>query len=506
MGTHSKGLRSAVGRLAPPGTRRRSALARLVDRRGTEQDGSYQDWIARAEDDAASPVVDPALGPLISVVVPAFNTPDRYLTPMVDSVIRQSYPRWELCLVDASSDPDRARAMVRESSRDDRIRLIQLNENRGIAGNTNAGIDAARGDYLAFLDHDDTLAPFALNEVTAALQKAPDIDLFYSDEDKLSDRGDRRSLPFFKPGWSPDLFLSVNYLAHFVVARTTLVRAVGGLRTGYEGAQDYDFVLRALEQAPRIHHVPRVSYHWRMAEGSNARDPSRKAYAEEAGCRALREHVARMGIPATVEPATHQSTTYRLRYELPHRPDVHVVGGAEELQSLPAGDIVLMVEAEGTPEDPHWLEELSAVASQPGVGLVAPALHTPDGESAGIGYAAAGGRLVPLLAGERLDRWTPAGWPAWPRNLVAVGGCAVLTVGLARELLAGGAKLGIVPLSLAAHRGGRRNVHWPFAGFVTSSKLGPLGLDEPVEDPYANPNLALPAPIPGPLVSEPGTM
>jgi hypothetical protein len=506
VGTHSKGLRSAVGRLAPPGTRRRSAFARLVDPRGAEEAASYKEWIARAEDDAASPLVDPALGPLISVVVPAFNTPDRYLTPMVDSVIRQSYPRWELCLVDASSDHDRSRAMLRESSRDDRIRRIELNENRGIAGNTNAGIDAAKGEYLAFLDHDDTLAPFALNEVAAVLQQAPDTDLFYSDEDKLSDRGDRRSRPFFKPGWSPDLFLSVNYLAHFVVARTTLVRSVGGIRTGFEGAQDYDFVLRSLQQAPRIHHVPRVSYHWRMAEGSNARDPSRKAYAEEAGCRALRDHLARMGIPAAVEPSTQQSTTYRLRYEIPHRPGVHAVGAGEELQSLPADDIVVMLEVEGTPDDPRWLEELGAVASQPGVGVVAPALHMPDGASAGIGYAAARGRLLPLLAGERLDRWTPAGWPAWPRNLVAVGGCGVLTVGLARELLAGGAQLGIVSLSLAAHRQGRRNVHWPFAGFVTSSKLEPLELEEPVEDPYLNPNLALVAPLPGPLVSKPGTM
>jgi hypothetical protein len=327
--------------------------------------------------------------------------------------------------------------------------------------------------------------------VAAALQRAPDTDLFYSDEDKLSDRGDRRSRPFFKPGWSPDLFLSVNYLAHFVVARTTLVRSVGGIRTGYEGAQDYDFVLRTLQKAPRIHHVPRVSYHWRMAEGSNARDPSRKAYAEEAGCRALRDHLTRMGIPATVEPATHLSTTYRLRYEVPHRPAVHIVGSAEELEPLPAGDVVSIVEVEGRPEDPRWIEELGALALQPGVGVVAPALHTPDGASAGVGYAATGQRLWPLFAGERLDRWTPAGWPAWPRNLVAVGGCAVLTVGLARELLAEGAELGIVSLSLAAHRRGRRNVHWPFAGFVTSSMLEPVELEEPVEDPYANPNLAL---------------
>jgi hypothetical protein len=200
-----------------------------------------------------------------------------------------------------------------------------------------------------------------------------------------------------------------------------------------------------------------------------------------------------MGIPATVEPATPDSTTYRLRYDVPHRPQVHVVAAAEELQPLAAGDVVLIVELEGAPEDPRWLEELAAVASQPGVGVVAPALHTPTGASAGIGYVARGQHLWPLFAGEPLDRWTPAGWPAWPRNLVAVGGCAVLRAGLARELLAEGAELGIVSLSLAAHRRGLRNVHWPFAGFVTSSELEPVDLEEPVEDPYASPNLASPA-------------
>ena len=524
-----KALRSVVGQLAPPGTRRRAALTRLVDPRAAGDAAAYQDWIAHAEQHSAASLVDPSTGPLISLIVPAFNTPDRYLIPMVDSVIGQSYAKWELLLVDASTAPDRSAAILGQSARDERIRMLRLTENQGIAGNTNAGIDAAAGAYVAFLDHDDTLAPFALNEVAAALERSPNIDVFYSDEDKLNEQGDSRSDPFFKPGWSPDLFLSVNYLAHFVVARTTLVRSIGGIRRGYEGAQDYDFLLRVLEHGPNIHHVARISYHWRKAEGSTARDPGKKAYAEDSGCRALRDHVARSGIHAAVELISPQSTTYRLRYDLPHRPDVHVGGtvalplhvgllqegtdglrlselpAGDALLSLPASDIVLILEVPGRPDGRNWLTELAAVALQPGIGVVAPALRSPGGAGAGVGYAVAQGRLWPLFAGESPDRWTPAGWPDWPRNVAAVGGCGVLTVGLARELLAGGAQLGVVSLSLAAHRLGLRNLHWPFAGIVTPSVLQPLTMEEPIDDPYLNPNLAFVLPGLEHLATEPGS-
>ena len=510
-----------MGRLAPAGTRRGSALRGLVDRQQAEQNAAYRTWIARMEEQASAPPADPATGPLISVIVPAFNTPDRYLGAMVDSVLRQGYQRWELCLVDGSTDAGRSEAIRAQASRDERVRLVALSENRGIAGNTNAGIDTARGDYHAFLDHDDTLAPFALNEVAAALRSNPGIDLFYSDEDKLSDDGRRRSQPFFKPGWSPDLFLCANYLAHFVVARAGLVRSLAGLRTGFDGAQDYDFLLRALGRDPVIHHVPRVSYHWRMAGGSNAGDPSTKPYAQESGSRALTEHFSRNGVAARVEPVSSDSTAYRVHYALGRLGDVHVVAagsdrvvaalrevtqgprlrplpGSDALATLPEDDLVLIVEVPGQPGDPGWLQDLAGTAAQPGVGVVAPALSDPRGRSGGMGYAAAERRLWPQLSGLPEDRWTPAGWPGWPRDVVAVGGCGILTVGLARELVRAGTPLGLVPLSLAAHRLGRRNVSWAFSAFKTGASLAPVMLEEAVEDPYRNPNL-----LPGGLLAVP---
>lgn len=505
-----KSLRGAAGRLLPPGTKRRAVVSGVVDPGAARDAAAYRHWIGQTEKATAAPPADEARGPLISVVVPAFNTPDRHLEPMIDSVIAQSYRRWELCLVEGCTDPDRSRAIRRLAARDERIALVALGENRGIAGNTNAGLERARGGYIAFLDHDDELAAFALNEVAAAVQADPGIDLLYSDEDRLAE-GHRRCLPFFKPAWSPELFFCVNYLAHFVVARAGLVRAVGGLREGYEGAQDYDFLLRALEHAPSIHHVPRVSYHWRMAKGSTARSPGEKAHAEEAGCRALRDHLARRNIAAEVERGAH-TTNYRVHYRLAETPTVHVVAPgqpspriaalasqsdglvmrrleeSEGLQNLPASDMVLILEADGRPRDRLWLKEVMAVASQPGIGVVAPQLRLPQGRSAGTGYVAAHGVLRPVLPGEALDRWSAFSHEGWARNLVAVGGVGVLSVGLARELLAAGSGLGLVSLSLAAHRRGLRNVHWPFASYITWANLQPLPLAEPIGDPYLNPN------------------
>jgi hypothetical protein len=511
-----RGFRTGASRLLPPGTKRRAAVSKLVDRTAAKDDGAYQRWIQHGEKAAAAPLADPAVGPLISVVVPAFNTPDEYLVPMVNSVIAQSYGRWELCLVDGGNDPERSLAMRRHADRDDRIRLVALGGNRGIAGNTNAGLDVARGNYVAFLDHDDELAPFALNEVAAALRVDPDIDLLYSDEDKLAQQGHRRSLPFFKPGWSPDLFLCVNYLAHFVVARASLVETVGGIRPGYEGAQDYDFLLRTLQHAPRIHHIPRISYHWRMGKGSTARSPEGKSHAEKAGCRALSDHLARRGITAGVEPGPH-TTNYRVRYHLPVRPTVHffapgrspagVVASTaaldelrldpepvEGLAGLPASDFVLILEVAGPPQGAQWLKELVAVASQPGVGAVAPALRTRAGRHSGTGYVANQGKLRTLCPGEALDRWTRMSHTGWARNLVAVGGIGVLRVGVAQKLLAAGARTDLVSLSLTAHRLGLRNIHWPFAEFIAEEKLQPLVLPEPVDDPFVNPNALLLAP------------
>jgi GT2 family glycosyltransferase len=298
----------------------------------------YQRWIQEVEPRGLAPVVDYSYAPLVSIVVPAYNTPDKYLGPLLDSVCAQTYANWELVLVQASSDAARAEAIRRSARRDQRIKIVEVGENKGIAGNTNVGLAAAHGEYVAFLDHDDTLAPFALNEVIAVLQARPEVDVFYSDQDKLSDDGRRRSSPLFKPDWSPDLFLSVNYPTHFAVVRKSLVDKVGGCRQEFSPAQDYDFLLRVLDQQPVIHHIPRISYHWRMADGSTARDIKVKKYASDAGRQALVDYLERNQIAADVMELPGILTNYHVRYHPVGTPKVSLIipfqDHVERLQTL----------------------------------------------------------------------------------------------------------------------------------------------------------------------------
>lgn len=288
-------------------------------------DVSFAQWVERVEPASISPVGEYKYRPLISIVVPAYNTPDKYLNPMLDSVIAQTYGNWELVLVEGSPDPERAEAIHRASQRDQRIRLIKLGENLGIALNTNEGIKQAKGEYIAFMDHDDTLAPFALNEVVRVLQDAPGTDWFYSDEDKLSDDGTQRHPFLFKPDWSPDLFTGVNYVTHFTVVRASLVHKIGGIRAGFDGVQDFDFGLRLLDHNPKIHHIPKILYHWRYAEGSTAVHPSRKASIEDNGVRALQEYLDRNHINATAVGVPGAPSNYHIKYATPGHPKASLI-------------------------------------------------------------------------------------------------------------------------------------------------------------------------------------
>jgi len=326
----------------------------------------YDEWIRTVEPRLAPPHAR-LPGPSISIVVPAYDTPDRYLDPLLESVLAQTYPAWELCLVDGGSpDPDRATAIRAAGARDERIRVTVAEENLGIAGNTNLGIAAASGAYIAFLDHDDTLAPFALAAVVEELQRDPAVDLLYTDEDKMDDSGVARFVPFFKPDFSPELLLGVNYLAHFVVVRRELVEAVGGLRSGYDGAQDYDFLLRILDHEPKVGHVTRIAYHWRLAAGSTARVVTAKGYADDAGRRALADHVQRNSIAAEVSEIPDQPTNYRLRYHTPGDPRVSIIvpfsDRVELLRTLVAGvleqtsypEIELLLVSNNSTESATW--------------------------------------------------------------------------------------------------------------------------------------------------------
>ncbi len=236
--------------------------------------------------------------PLISVVVPVYNADPHYLELALQSVEKQIYDNWELCIADdASSDPRVISFLDSYQSKNSRVKVVRLEEHGHIAGATNAAIGLAQGDFLAFLDHDDQLEPHALLEVAEILQADPDTDVFYSDHDILGEDGLFYG-PSFKPAWSPELLLSYMYLGHLKVYRTALVRKLSGLRAGFEGSADYDLALRLVELTERVRHIPKILYHWRAVASSMASSSQTKSYSFDAGRRAVQEALKRRSINA----------------------------------------------------------------------------------------------------------------------------------------------------------------------------------------------------------------
>lgn len=236
--------------------------------------------------------------PLISIVVPCYRTPETYLRELVDSVRAQSYDRYELILSDGSG-PHAGLAPLLQAlaETDGRIRILLHEEKLNIAQNTNAAIAAAKGEYILFADHDDLLVPSALYEIACAARRDKS-DIIYTDEDKIG-IGEKYMQPNMKPDYNPDFLCSVNYICHITCFRRAFLDEVGPLDPAFEGAQDHDLLLRAVEKTDRITHIPKVLYHWRFFEGSTAANPESKRYAFEAGCRAVQAHYDRLGWPAT---------------------------------------------------------------------------------------------------------------------------------------------------------------------------------------------------------------
>jgi GT2 family glycosyltransferase len=285
----------------------------------------YKYWTLNIEPKLWKKLGNNSKRPLISIIVPAYNTPDKYLIPLIDSLRRQTYSNWQLCIADASTDIDRKKTIYEISNSDKRIKY-HYKKGLHISDNTNEGLELADGDFFGFLDHDDTLSPHAIEEIVIAYNKDHNVDIIYSDEDKLSDDGEERILPFFKPDWSPDLLLGVNYITHFLVVRKTLIKKVGNLRSKFDGAQDYDLLLRLTEKTRNIVHIPKILYHWRLADGSTAKTVGEKDYADNAGQEALREAVRRRKINADVVEIPDRPTNYRLRYILPkEQPKVSII-------------------------------------------------------------------------------------------------------------------------------------------------------------------------------------
>jgi GT2 family glycosyltransferase len=257
-----------------------------------------------------------------SVVVPVWNPTPEFLEAMIASVVAQTYPHWELCLADGNSDRAAVLDALRKATRDPRIKVAWLGANRGIAGNSNAALARADGDFIALLDHDDVLAPSALYEVAQAIQRRPEADFIYSDEDKLD--GALRKDPHFKPDWSPETLRGQNYITHLTVIRRDLLDQVGGFHAGFDGSQDYDLILRATEKARTIVHIPRVLYHWRCHDQSVAARAEAKTYAYTAGRLAIEEHLRRTNQSGCVRQGSIPGT-YILRYAVSERPLVSII-------------------------------------------------------------------------------------------------------------------------------------------------------------------------------------
>ena len=290
-------------------------------------EGGYEAWFARHKADKRvlrrQKHASFAQKPLISIVIPLYCTPLPYLKELIESVRRQSYENWQLCLADGSPDDKAKEFLEKHYGREKRIVYQKLKENGGISANTNAAAELAKGEYLMFCDHDDTLEPDALYEIVKAINDT-DADVVYTDEDKVSMDGQHYFDPNFKPDFNLFRLRENNYICHIFVVRKSLTDETGMLRSEFDGAQDFDFILRCCEKAKKITHIPKVLYHWRCHMDSTAADPSSKAYAYEAGRKAIREHYQRMGIDAKVD-MTERPGWYRSHIKVQGNPMVSII-------------------------------------------------------------------------------------------------------------------------------------------------------------------------------------
>jgi glycosyltransferase involved in cell wall biosynthesis len=302
-------IKKTIKKMFPPDTKTGKSLKKLAAKIGLAKpiyfNIEYENWINQVEPAMFLPIVatKKSEAPLFSIVIPFFNTPDRYLYPLIDSIINQSFNDWELIIGDGSNDSERASTIKKVSEQDERIKYHKFTKNTDISGNTNQALQCASGKYIVFCDHDDILSLYALNEVASVISNDNQADIIYSDEDKIGDNGIWRHSPFFKPDWSPHLFTYTNYLNHLTVIRRSLVENVNGLRSELNGSQDYDLLLRVIssKNGINIQHISKVLYHWREAVGSTAAEFSNKSYAFKAGKRALQEFLDRQNINGITE-------------------------------------------------------------------------------------------------------------------------------------------------------------------------------------------------------------
>ena len=261
------------------------------------------------------------IDPKISIVVPMYNTEKLFFKELIDSLKNQTYKNWELCLADGS---EVSNELLKDYMDDGRIKYSFLNSNLGISENTNAAIKMATGDYIGFLDHDDILSQDALFEVVRAINENKNADFIYSDEDKI-DENNERFEPYFKPDFSPETLECNNYITHFVVVKKDLLNEVGCLDSAFNGAQDFDFVLRATSKAKNVVHISKILYHWRVHRQSTAEVADAKPYAFEAGIKVVEKYLERTGKEGTVENGQDVPGIYKINYKVIGNPKVSIL-------------------------------------------------------------------------------------------------------------------------------------------------------------------------------------
>jgi len=457
-------------------------------------DADYARWIETNESTSQSTLLAQRSAanqlvyqPTITIITPVWNPQIAYLTAALDSVLLQTYSNWELCVADGGSNDDVRNVLQKYAERDARVHVQFLGENLGISENSNKAIQFSQGEFVTFLDHDDLLAPNALFEIADKLNQRADIDIMYSDSDRITHEGNRTD-PFFKPDWSPEMMVSGNYLAHLCLIRSCLVKALGGFRHEMDGAQDWDLFLRATDRTANVSHLPKILYHWRETSSSvSSAGYAAKPYAKNAQRLAVDEYLKRNRLPA--KASFQRSGCLKALWDLPDRPLISIIIWASktsssikrcvhsiiressyknfeilvvssEDQTLSAVDRVRVVmdggaldyssannlgasEAKGQVLvflndrlevlSSDWLEQLAGWALLPQVAAVGAKILYPDhrifhgGVIAGLpGY---------LFQGMSEGRLSLLGHTEWYRDLVAVsGGCLATKTKLFRDL------------------------------------------------------------------------
>ena len=364
----------------------RELLVRVIERK-KRQEIPYDAWYQKQKISEAEArrqreeVMQWEEKPMVSICVPLYKTPEKFLCEMIDSVCNQTYENWQLCLADGSPDETLCEVINKHYEKETRIVYKHLEANLGIADNTNAAFALADGEWIGLLDHDDILAPEALYESMKAVKLAGGSEIceaVYSDEDKITEDLVRHFDPHFKPDYNVDLLRSNNYITHFFVVKRVIVEQVGGFCKEYDGSQDYDFILRCTTRAKKTAHVPRILYHWRTSENSTAENPASKMYAFEAGKRAIETHLQKEGVKATVE-YTKGLGFYHVKYELDEMPGVTTVV-LDELQSVnekiskAEGEYILLLDETVEKPDADTMKELLSHCWQEQIAAVGPKL------------------------------------------------------------------------------------------------------------------------------------